>query len=250
MIDRTTAFFLQRRRTFVEYLWKAVFSRHQARQIAQMAAFVSPGDVVIDVGANVGFFARGFARAVGEEGAVLAFEPQTVPRSILAAASFFKRNQNIVLLPFALGEARGHQTLAIPFKPKGNVGINLAHTGDTSDFEGRYRTKLELVPAARLDEVMTHFDFGRVSLIKIDVEGAELSVLKGAEGLIRRDRPIIICEIDQHGARFGAEPTDLASFLEQLGYRPYGLESQVLLEAGQFERNTVFKPDRALEAAL
>jgi len=109
VISTSNAFFLQRKRTFNEYLWKAILSSHQKAQIARMSAYIRPGTTVIDVGANVGFFARDFARKVG---VVLAFEPQSVPRSILTVASFFKRNQNLAILPFALGETSGAIPLA------------------------------------------------------------------------------------------------------------------------------------------
>lgn len=242
MITRANAFFLQRRRTFTEYLWKAVVSRHQARQIAFMSGYIKPGSLVLDIGANAGFFARGFARAAGPDGVVIAFEPQSVPRSILTVASFFKPNRNIIILPFALGETAGTARLTIPFKSGGNVGINLAHGGDPSDLAARFETRSELVAAARLDDVMAAFDFGPVSLIKVDVEGAELSVLKGGEALIRRDRPVIICEVDRHGARFGATPEDLAAWLAALGYRPHALETGELIESSPLATNTVFKP--------
>jgi len=209
MITREDAFFLQRKRTFWEYLWKAIFSRHQKTQIAQMSQHITPGSCVIDVGANVGFFTRGFARATGKEGVVLAFEPQTVPRSILTTASFFKRNQNIQILPFALGETAGMLTLSIPL--------------------------------ARLDDVLERYDFGPVSMIKIDVEGAELNVLKGAEATLRKYTPVVICEIDGREHRFGSTGGELVTYLENLGYAPFSLETGVQLDPSSPDRNTVFR---------
>jgi len=241
MITREDAFFLQRKRTFWEYLWKAIFSRHQKTQIAQMSQHITPGSCVIDVGANVGFFTRGFARATGKEGVVLAFEPQTVPRSILTTASFFKRNQNIQILPFALGETAGMLTLSIPFKAKGNVGINLAHGGDPTEMAERFTLKSETVPLARLDDVLERYDFGPVSMIKIDVEGAELNVLKGAEATLRKYTPVVICEIDGREHRFGSTGGELVTYLENLGYAPFSLETGVQLDPSSPDRNTVFR---------
>ena len=241
MITRQSAFFLQRKRTFWEYLWKSIFTQHQKAQINQMSRYIEPGSCVIDIGANVGFFTRGFARAAGKDGVILAFEPQTVPRSILTVASFFKRNQNIQILPFALGETSGMLTLNIPFKAKGSVGINLAHGGDPEEMAERFTLKSETVPLARLDDVLTRYDLGPISMIKIDVEGAELNVLRGAAQTLRTHKPVIICEIDGREHRFGGSSEALVSFLAELGYLPFSLESGDQLPLDAPERNTVFK---------
>ena len=206
-----------------------------------MSRYIEPGSCVIDIGANVGFFTRGFARATGKDGVVLAFEPQTVPRSILTTASFFKRNQNIHILPFALGELAGLMTLHIPFKPKGDVGINLAHGGNPEEMEQHFKLKQETVPVARLDDVLARYDFGPISMIKIDVEGAELNVLRGAEQTLRTHKPVIVCEIDGREHRFGESAEALVSFLAELGYLPFSLESGDPLPLDAPELNTVFK---------
>jgi len=243
VISTSSAFFLQRQRTFNEYLWKAIFSSHQKAQIARMSAFIRPGTTVIDVGANVGFFARGFAREVGAGGVVLAFEPQSVPRSILTVASFFKRNQNLAILPFALGETSGAIPLAIPFKKKGNVGINLVQISDRSDLSERFEVKRELVALARLDDVLANYELPPVSMIKIDVEGAELGVLRGGQAVIEAQRPVVICEIDDRGSALGYENADVLDFFAARNYRASDLETGEALAPGTWARNTVFVPE-------
>ena len=192
-----------------------------------MSRYIKPGSCVLDIGANVGFFTRGFARAAGDNGVVLSFEPQTVPRSILTVASFFKRNQNIQILPFALGDTSGMLTLNIPFKAKGNVGINLAHGGDPEEMAERFTLKTETVPLARLDDVLTRYDFGPISMIKIDVEGAELNVLRGGTdpvGFTQANGAAVTLDYSTNVAFSNAatQPADFASctYTPTAGYDP------------------------------
>lgn len=241
MITADTAFFLGRRKTAWEYLFKTVVFDDKKAEIDRMAKYVCPGSCVIDVGANVGYFSRRLARHT-PGGMVLAFEPQTLPRSVFAMAGYFRKRSNILLLPFALGEAAGSLTLAIPIKKKGNVGIGLAHTGSTEDFEGRFEVRKELVPVARLDEVMAQIETGPVSLIKIDVEGAELLVLRGGAETVRQHRPVVVCEIDGREGRFGIGAAELVSYFQRLDYKPVSLTTGQEISWTALEKNTAFLP--------
>ncbi len=241
MLTRENVFYLQKRRTFIEYLFKAVFTQPMKQQIDQMSRYIRPGTCVIDIGANAGFFARCFSRHVGD-GVVLAFEPQSVPRSIMTVASFFKRNRNIILFPMALGRATGLLELKIPIKSKHKVGISLAHTGDSDDLHERFDVRCELVPCWRLDDILSKAEFGPVSMIKIDVEGGEMDVLLGARAVIEQHRPVVICEIDGRENRFGTTREGLLEYFRTLDYVACSLETGKVLPDGTTERNTVFRP--------
>ncbi len=225
-------------------MFKALFVPHERKLIRQMARYIRSGSVVLDIGANAGFYSRGFARAA--PGAlIVAFEPQSVPRAIFTVASLFKKSRNIILLPLALGRKSGLTELSIPFKPGGKVGISLAHLGNPEGDEDRFVHKLELVSVQTLDDVMQCLDVGPVSMIKIDVEGAELLVLEGAAETIRRHRPVVICEIDNREGRFRTGVADLLQFFAREGYAPYDLETGGRLEGEALKVNTVFKPEAA-----
>jgi FkbM family methyltransferase len=171
-----------------EYFFKALFTNDQAKDADAMAHYIRPGSCVIDVGSNVGYFSRRFADK-NPTGLVVAFEPQSVPRAIATVVSFFRRRRNIVVLPFALGAAPGLLDLKIPIKAKGRIGISLAHVGGNDDLNTRFDVVRELVPCETLDTILARLPTPEISLIKIDVEGGELQVLKGAVETLRRHRP-------------------------------------------------------------
>lgn len=144
------------------------------------------GAVFYDVGANVGFFALLGARAVGPGGAVHAFEP--VPRLAAAAQRNVARNGVAVEVhQIAVGGSDGEAALALARHPGGAA---LASAGAPPDRVG------ELQVTVRSIDSLVRDGLPLPTLVKIDVEGAELEVLEGMAGTVAAAHPAILCEVD------------------------------------------------------
>lgn len=137
--------------------------------------------VVFDVGAHTGYFTLTASRIVGNQGEVWAFEP--LPRNI----SFIKKHlalngcTNVKLLETAVSSHRGRAKF-------GSQNSFMGHLSKKGEFE---------VEVINLDHLMSQNDFVKPNIIKIDVEGHEYLVLKGAEKLIAQTKPILF--ISTHG---------------------------------------------------
>lgn len=135
------------------------------------------GGVVLDVGANVGSHAINFARVASQ---VLAFEPHPHTYWNLCANVLLNQALNVTPLNFALGSRSGSTTVwnIDPTRPNTGMGICV----DVGDL---------VVPIRTIDELQ----LDRVDFIKIDVEGHELEVLRGAVETLTRLSPIVFAEI-------------------------------------------------------
>lgn len=155
---------------------------------------LEPGDIVADCGANIGFTSAFFARCVGPAGRVYAFEP--VPRNARAAARSAELNdiRNLVVVNAAVGSTRGAVTVSTGF---GNAVVDPAG-GDLR------------VPVVTLDD---QFGGRKPDFVKIDVEGYELQVLRGA-GTLLSSRPKLAIEI--HCSALARPVEEVAAILELL----------------------------------
>lgn len=163
------------------------------------------GGVVVDVGANIGYYAVRFARAVGASGRVHAFEVDQRALRCLRRTLRHNALRQLHLYELAVSSAPGTLYLS-QTKESG-------HTRAQSSGEGRS------VPSVRLDDHICACALERVDLIKIDVEGAELQVLRGAPATLRNMRPRLVVEVVGDAmAEFGDSPHALADFLRELGY--------------------------------
>lgn len=180
-----------------------IYGEYSSAEWALLHHFVRDGDTVLDVGANVGAFALPLARAVGPRGRVLAFEPQPLIAECLAAT--FRENaiENAQLIRAAVGAARGHLRIAAL------AADRPANFGGVGRTEGSAGTEVELLALDDLNLPECH-------LIKIDVEGAEAEVLRGAANLIARCRPVIQVECDRQGSE-----RELGEMLARWGYCGY-----------------------------
>jgi FkbM family methyltransferase len=140
-----------------------------------LAAHLEPGAVFYDIGANVGFFTLIAARLVGPGGWVRSFEPHPETAEVLQHNLTVNNFENVEIVRAAVGAEPGTGKIA------GNMPLTF-HLAD----EG-----VE-VPVVTLDEVVASYP---PTLIKIDVEGAEIDVLKGAEQTLLEYRPVIVCEV-------------------------------------------------------
>ena len=147
-----------------------------------MKEFVKPCMTVIDIGANIGYYTLLFARAVGKEGMVYAFEPAPQAFSLLQRNLRENNLDGIVkLFSVALSDHEGAAELFINEYNKGNN--RLYKSGNMRSISIRLK---------RLDDVISaseHVDF-----IKMDIEGAEVLALRGMRELLKRDRPVIVME--------------------------------------------------------
>jgi FkbM family methyltransferase len=155
---------------------------------------LSPGDVCVDVGANAGYFTLLASRLVGREGHVYALEP--APESYAALRRHIELNavDNVTALPFAAGrdEGRGLLHEASP----GNAGSASMLPPPDSSLRGTPSTTME-VPVRPVSSLVSAVDRTRVALVKIDVEGFELEVLRGLQPLLDDGlRPAIIVELN------------------------------------------------------
>ncbi len=160
-----------------------------------------PGQTVVDAGANIGAHTVYFCRAVGPQGRVHAFEPQRVIFQALCANLALNSLQNGFAHHAALGEAEGRITVDTPDYARENNFGGMA-LGEWSEGE-----EVALTTVDHLELAACHF-------IKIDVEGMEQAVLRGARRTIDRHRPVLYVENDrpEHAAA-------LVRQLEALQYR-------------------------------
>ncbi|HEY9208099.1 MAG TPA: FkbM family methyltransferase [Acidovorax sp.] len=199
---------------------------------------IQPGSVVLDIGANVGYFTAHMSQLVGSAGLVHAFEPEPRNFSLLSRNVAANHLRNVVLHPMALGDREDTGVLHISDFSGG------MHRLYPSNCCGDATIK---VPIRRLDSM---FSPGQISVIKIDVEGFEPFVLSGAQKLLDGQDVKIISEYCPPAMlEAGAS---LVTFLEQLiqwgfqAYEPGGshLEWAVLLDDArkweQFGRERLF----------
>ena len=166
------------------------------------------GFVVLDIGANVGLISLLAAKKVGKTGKVYAFEP--VPKI------FARLQENIALNGFNNVEP---VPLALSSQ-KGKAMIFVAH-GASSLFR-RVSDEFVEVPTERLDDFVEQEGIERVDAIKLDVEGAELHVIRGADKTIRRFKPIMMVEINPDTLKAaGTTPQELFETIVSYGYKAH-----------------------------
>ena len=202
--------------------------RKEAAEIRFMQSLPLRGRTVVDIGANKGVYCYWMSRAVGPRGRVLAFEPQPELGAHLADVVEAFGLDNVELLPFALSDHNGESDLY-----RRGVGA-----GDAS-FSPVEGTSPVRVRHTTLDAWSGATAPAPVAFIKCDVEGHELAVMRGAEALLRRDRPVLQVECHHADAARG----DLFAFLEGLGYEGFFLYRGERIPCRRFDRYPCRKAD-------
>lgn len=183
---------------------------------------LSPGDIVLDVGANVGYVSAVAASCAGTTGEVHGFEPLPVCFERLRVLSALNPQYRFVFNNVALGDRE--DVLPISYDPNGQSRNATLVPGE--------RTGVTVqVPVRRLDDyIRDHVSSPeRIKLIKIDVEGFEFPVLRGLERFLAGSshRPLIVCEIKPWEVeRLGFAIGDFDRYMKSFGYDSYDMVSQ------------------------
>ena len=152
---------------------------------ATIDRLLGPGDVFVDVGANVGYHAFRASPRVGDDGRVIAVEANPENARLIAYTIAVNSLTNVELVPLALAATRGYVNFGTHVGSNGGFLPDDEHTTDSG--------RGTIVPTMALDDL----DLDRVSVVKIDVEGAEGIVIDGAYATIERLRPSFVMEFSQ-----------------------------------------------------
>lgn len=191
------------------------------------------GMVAVDVGAHVGYYTRLFAELVGPKGKVIAFEPN--PETYRLLLRNIENKNNISVFPFAIGEEEGLMELFDAIIETGGSSLRIHERKRESLKE---LTKNELAPRSglnlppktylvevkRADRVLNYQQFdGQIDLLKVDVEGAEVSVLRSFGDVLDKVREVI-CELSpDHLHSFGTSIYELLGLLKEKNFTQIGI---------------------------
>jgi len=195
-----------------------IYCRHfEAIERTFLNDFLRPGDVFVDVGANIGLFTLIAAICVGPKGRVFAFEPTTATFGRLVDNVRLNDFQNVTSVKLALSDVNGQLDLV-----RSIDGFD-AWNSLARPTMGKVFSKERVVANAWDQYAGRHDLVGAVTMMKIDVEGWESRVLAGGkETFARMDAPVLQVEFADEAARAaGSSCGDLYETLERLGYRMF-----------------------------
>ena len=180
-----------------------------------------PGAVMFDVGANVGLCTLAGATRVGAMGHVYAFEPSSRERVTLEKNVTLNRCGNVTIIPAAAADRSGAGTLRVAagqHRGQNTLAPIFAYPSVSVERE-------EAVPLVSLDDLWRARTVRLPDVLKIDVEGSELQVLRGATAVLRESMPVVIFEInDTLLEASGASRAEVGQFLTALGYTLHRLD--------------------------
>lgn len=187
-------------------------------ELPSLLPLLRPDDVFIDVGAHAGGWTVPVSRAL-TAGHVYAFEALPHYAGVLKMTVAFLRRRNVTVVAGAIADRPG----VVPMVWKDAEGRRL--TGMTHIGRPGERGDAVPVEAFTLDDYCARQPQRRISLVKCDVEGAELLVLRGAVSIIDRWRPLVFCELyEDYCAKYGYHASDVFEFFGARRYRPWTIE--------------------------
>lgn len=178
---------------------------------------LKPGDVFVDIGANIGCYTLLASKIVGKQGKVFAFEP--IESVFLRLQYNIKLNNqtNIVLEKKAIFENSG--TLKLYLASSDNKGRSSILEQDSEN------GNVENVDAVSIDDYLANHIIDQLNLIKIDIEGAELYALKGMKNTIRKFRPIILAEVSEDVLKNSTINTnEILDFFNEFNYQQFAID--------------------------
>jgi FkbM family methyltransferase len=197
-------------------------SRFERHELDFILNILQPGMTFFDVGANVGLYSLPAAQKV-VHGRVFSFEPCEWTYHLLLRNIKLNALDNVSAIRTALGEFSGQAVLQI--NAPGKDGLNTLGRPGHPDCE---ITGQETVPITSLDEFMAQSNVSTVDVMKVDVEGAELSLFRGARNLLEQPAsPLILYESDAMLTRgFSCHPVETMWLLERHGYSFFVMDSR------------------------
>lgn len=190
-----------------EYMGKSfkLYGEYSPGEAALFADLLQPGDVVVEVGANIGAHTVRLAQLVGTEGKVLAFEPQRLCFQLLNGNVAINSLTNVYTYQKCVGATAGH--MMVP-----ELSPDEVHNWGGVSLENIKGNEGEQVECITLDSL----NLTKCKLLKLDVEGMEPQVLQGAVNLLDKCQPLIYTEIDRENKK-----AEVIAFLRARGYKIY-----------------------------
>lgn len=185
-----------------------IFGAYEPGCVRALRKHLSEGSICVDVGANLGYFSILMSQIVGKRGRIIALEPMPDTVETLRENIGMNGLENVIVIEAAASDGSGSVQLL------SGASERTAKTASIVGYRLEEPARTTLVRSIRLDDYFagsTQFP----DLIKIDVEGAELAVLKGARETIAKGRPTLIVEIHRWGS---PESRDVWDLLSELGY--------------------------------
>jgi FkbM family methyltransferase len=192
---------------------------HEGFMLGALARLVRPGDVVYDIGANIGLYSRFLVQEFGA-GRVYAFEPMSENLPLLEENLRIGRcSSQVTVLPFAVGNEDGTAAFEVDVISSATGALAVVTGGQGSHAHRQYHVPaaVESVEVRRLDTLIREKNLAPPNVIKIDIEGAEAMAIEGASQVLREHAPLLVIEL--HGA---AVATKVLQLLWQKDYHCYG----------------------------
>ena len=195
-----------------------LYGEYSEEELRLLLQLIRPSDTIVEVGANIGALTIPFAKATSAGGGgVIAFEPQRLIFQTLCANAALNSLTNLRAFQYACGEEQ--DTIFVP-------EIDYSQPNNFGGLELGSHTSGEEVAMIRLDDL----DLPACRLLKVDVEGMELPVLKGGRELIERCKPALYVENDRK-----EKSEELIRYIASLGYQMF------------WHRPMLFNPDNFFE---
>ena len=204
--------FMAKKFSKAEFLYRAYKYRYveDKAELVYLVKNINPGDFVLDIGAHKGGYLHWIRKTTGANGKVMAFEPQPILYDYLKKSIGSFGYKNVKLHNAGVSSEAGSLELFVP-KAEG-----LTSPGATFEKRMDQQGHFIDVPVFKIDELLEDRE-RPVSFIKIDVEGHELEVFKGAEELLMEDKPKLLFECENRHLN-DRTVHDVFDYLKDLGF--------------------------------
>ena len=211
----------------IEILW----NKH--RRAGDLSAtvsdhFVGEGATVVDVGASWGLFTYHLAHRVGKRGRVYSYEPHPANTAVLQKLA--KAQSHVNFRPVAVSEVAGRAEMQVPRRKNRLVTAQSSLGHGFDEIEGVEVERVAVTTVRLDDEIGPEV---QVDFVKIDVEGHEMSVLRGGASMFRRCLPPLLIEIEQRHLEGAIE--DVFHYIQEFGYHLFYVDAQTLRPIADFD---------------